>query len=143
MALIGDKRTWQVRLDKANVTVSGKTTTVCAKGCDVTFSTYSPYFYGPSDNITALNKALGATLSRGYYIFDCSKVVGLPSVVFTLGGRSFSIKPAFYVVNFSGTCYSSFLSSGGDFWQLGHIFIKSYYSVFDVQNKRIGLATSV
>lgn len=96
-----------------------KTTTVCPKGCEVAFSSLSAYFYGPYDNVTALNTTLGATISNGLYDFDCSNINKLPKVLFTIPGKLFPIKPADYVLNVSGTCSSIFLSWSGtiDLWK--------------------------
>lgn len=62
---------------------------------------------GPSDVVTAINKALGGTpIVGGEYMIDCSTLPKLPNIGFMIGGVEFDLTPDQYVmkVNNSSLC---------------------------------------
>ncbi|KOB52199.1 Cathepsin D, partial [Operophtera brumata] len=91
-----DKPTyWQFQMDK--VVVAGKT--FCAKGCQAIADTGTSLIGGPTAEVKALNQALGATaLVGGQYVFDCTMLPHLPPVAFTVGGTTFTLHAADYVL---------------------------------------------
>lgn len=54
---------------------------------------------GPSDIVTAINKALGGTpIVGGEYMIDCSTLPKLPNIGFMIGGVEFDLTPDQYVM---------------------------------------------
>lgn len=138
---------WEFSLD--DFQVSGTSLNFCPdSGCSAICDTGTSLIAGPSAQINALNTQLGATVSRGEAIFECSQVASLPTVTIVIGGQSFPLTPSDYVLQVSGVCLSGFMgidlpSNVGPLYILGDVFISTYYTVFDYGNNRLGWATAV
>jgi len=64
-----------------------------------------------------------------------------PTLLFKLDpGTSFTMLPSDYLLCVEDECVLRIQSSGGDMWILGDAFISAYYTVFDVEKKRVGFA---
>lgn len=121
----------------------------CEDGCEAIVDTGSSAIVGPMDEVFALNDALGAEYvagSHGLAIIDCETIDKLPTVVFNVRGAQFRLKPEDYIdqVDEYGetVCMSGFEGLDDKLWILGDVFIRQFYSVFDYENSRIGLAKS-
>lgn len=90
------------------------------------------------------------------YTLDCvtRPISSFPDVVFFIAGQSFVLKPLHYILilrddSNNYTCYSVFIPTdindtrGNLFWILGNYFLFRFYSVFDIENNRTGLARSI
>jgi len=55
-------------------------------------------------------------------------------------GTTYTILPSDYLLCVEDECVLRIQSSGGDMWILGDAFISAYYTVFDVEKKRVGFA---
>ena len=79
----------------------------------------------------------------GQYTIECAKREFLPDLVFTLSGHEFPIGPYDYVFEIGGTCMSALMSAdyplGGPTAVLGYVFLRKWYSVYDISNKSISL----
>lgn len=142
---------WQVHMDSVKVD-SGLT--VCAHGCSAILDTGTSLITGPSEEIRALNMAIGAfPFLAGQYLIQCSKIPELPLVSFSLGGVWFNLTGQEYVIKILrsdvGLCLSGFQAldipkPAGPFWILGDVFLGSYVAVFDRGDQssgaRVGLA---
>jgi cathepsin D len=145
---------WQFTMN--GVSVGNNPIEFCNPNCSAIIDTGSNFIFVPSDELDAINKALGATLmANGNYGFDCNSIDVLPDVYFHIGGKVFKLTGRQYVVidvyndipNFTNnqTYCDSCFQDGGDFpiFVLGDVFIGAYYTLFDYGNQRLGFAKAV
>lgn len=83
----------------------------------------------------------------GLEAFPCTKeqtYARLPHIGFKINGLQYSIPPASYIGYQSGTCTMKIMTNKRDktFITLGLNFFENYYSIFDIENKMIGLQTA-
>ena len=107
---------------------------------------------GPSEDVKPFLTAIGATQIMPMiqeYKVDCSVVDTLPDLTFDLNNKHFTLTPNDYILKMSSrgttTCLCGImpfdLPKGREsLWILGDIFLRKYYSIFDVGNQRVGLA---
>ena len=76
--------------------------------------------------------------------FKDSTYALMPDIKFKIDGVEYTIPPASYIGYNSGTCTLKIMTNKRDknFLTLGLNFFENYYTVFDVEKKRIGLQTS-
>jgi phytepsin len=80
---------------------------------------------------------------------DCSTVDSLPDITFVLNGKEFVLTPKEYIIRVDQlgqeTCLSGFMGIDlpyKNFYILGDVFLRTYYTVFDFVNKQVGFATA-
>lgn len=144
-----DKGYWQIRLD--NIKVHGRVA-FCPNGCEAIVDSGTSLITGPSVDVKKLQKLIGATpLYFGEYTVDCLHISNLPTVTFTIGKRDYTITPEQYVLKEhtekTPQCLTGFQpmdlsAKSGQLWILGDIFMSKFYSIFDRENDRVGLAKS-
>ncbi|KAH7887707.1 aspartic peptidase domain-containing protein [Phlebopus sp. FC_14] len=102
----------------------------------------------PTDIAEMLNTQIGAHRSwNGQYQLDCSKVPSLPDLSFYFNGKAYPLKGSDYVLNVQGTCISSFTGldinlPGGALWIIGDVFLRRYFTVYDLGRDAVGFASS-
>jgi saccharopepsin len=138
------KSYWMISLD--DVQVDGQSATDASHAI---LDTGTSLITGPSDEVANLADYLGAEdAGNGEYILDCSSVDNLPDVKFVFGGYEFSVSPDTYVIQDEedGVCLLGFggldvpEENGGPLWILGDVFLRLFFSVYDMKNARVGLA---
>ncbi|XP_004646551.1 napsin-A isoform X1 [Octodon degus] len=142
---------WQIHMERVMV---GTGLTLCAQGCAAVVDTGTSLITGPSEEIRALNRAIGGLpWLAGTHFIRCSKIPTLPPVSFLLGGVWFNLTAQDYVVQISQggfrLCLSGFQAldmppPAGPLWILGDVFLGAYVAVFDrgsaSMGPRVGLA---
>jgi saccharopepsin len=104
----------------------------------------------PTDMAEMLNVEIGARKSwNGQYTVDCKTVPDLPDLTLYLGGQPYVLKSTDYILNVQGTCVSAFtgldinLPNGGSIWIIGDVFLRRYYTVYDLGRDAVGFAEAV
>jgi len=104
----------------------------------------------PSDMAEMLNVEIGARKSwNGQYTVDCKSVPDLPDLTLQLGGKPYVLKSTDYILNVQSTCVSAFtgldinLPDGGSIWIIGDVFLRRYYTVYDLGRNAVGFAEAV
>jgi len=92
---------------------------------------------------TVLDAVLqGNHCDRDALICSRTSIDKFPVIVFSLApDNSFPLRPEDYIVCTKfNECIIRFQYTDGDLWILGDVFIGAYYTLFDIQNLRIGFA---
>lgn len=104
----------------------------------------------PIDLAQKFNTEIGATRSwDGHYRVDCAKIPSLPELTFYFGGKPHILKGSDYVVaEKGGRCTSSLTGmditvSGTSLWVIGDVFLRRYYTVYDLGRNAVGFAEAV
>lgn len=132
---------WAIEID--DITINGDSITA-ARNAIVDSGT--SLITGPSEEIKRFAELIGAkSMAAGEYAVDCDKVDDLPDFVVGFGSQKFNIRGRDYVIDSNGVCLFGFMGMdipepAGPMWILGDVFMRQYYTVFDVTNARIGVA---
>ena len=108
----------------------------------------------PWEYADEINKRIGAQKNMfGQYVVDCNSMSSMPNIQVSINGlvngrgrpiaRQFLLRPDQYILRVQeDSCISGFMgfNVSRPIWILGDVFLGPYYSIFDVQNKRIGFA---
>ncbi|WWC68815.1 uncharacterized protein I206_102750 [Kwoniella pini CBS 10737] len=100
----------------------------------------------PTDIAELLNKEIGAQKSwNGQYTVDCNTIDKLPQLSLVFAGKSYTLDGSDYVLNAGGTCISSFTGMDipapiGPLWIVGDVFLRKYYTVYDLGRNAVGFA---
>jgi len=133
---------WQINMDDG-LTIDGKSISdVNAAIVDSGTSLLA----GPTSAVKALAETLGAKpLFAGEYSIDCDAISTLPDIVVSIGGKQYPIPASYYVINSGKVCLMGVigLDTPSPLWILGDVFMRDYYTVFDYENKQIGIAKSI
>jgi len=137
---------WQFDMDRVYVNQQKETPLVfCTSGkCNAITDTSSNNILGPAGDIDKIHIALEARpffLDR--YTINCETINKLPIITFTIGGQNFTLKGADYTVKLTylsvTLCLTAFVPHDyTDFWVLGGAFLTEYYSIYKVDEKKVG-----
>uniref|UniRef100_A0A8C0GQ09 Gastricsin n=1 Tax=Chelonoidis abingdonii TaxID=106734 RepID=A0A8C0GQ09_CHEAB len=124
--------------------IGGQATGWCSQGCRAIVDTGTSLLTIPQELTNSFLQDVGAQENEyGEYVVDCSSVQSLPTISFTINGVSFPLRPSAYILNNNGYCsvgveptYLPF-KNGQSPWILGDVFLRQYYSFYDMGNNRI------
>ncbi|KAJ2540512.1 aspartic proteinase precursor, partial [Coemansia sp. RSA 1933] len=103
--------------------------------------TGTSFLLGDPNTIQLISRIIGADFRTGD--MSCARLQDLKSIWISLGGFKFEIAPEHYVYRDAEkrTCSSAWVPSyDSPFWVLGDSFLRAYYAVFDMKEKKVGLA---
>jgi hypothetical protein len=132
---------WQITIDSLGVNGEDYST---ADTKEAIVDSGTSMIVGPPDAMDKLAESLGATKMKktGEYFVPCS--ADLPDLELTIGGIDYSISPSDYVLADGPICILLMLGMDlgpeGLGWILGDVFMRKYYTVFDMTNERVGIA---
>ncbi|XP_071569198.1 lysosomal aspartic protease-like [Temnothorax nylanderi] len=137
------KEYWQFKMDKIQI----NNYTSCSKGCQAIVDTGASMIGGLPRAIAALDREIGVN-DNG--TVDCNEISNLPDINFVIGGKTFRLTGQDYILKITedekDVCIPAFrevIPYNGIEWILGDVFIGRYYTVFDMENDRVGFATAV
>ena len=96
--------------------------------------------------VALIGKEIGAVENgSGQLQIDCSKKLSLPDMTWTMSGHNFSMTASEYILEQDGTCYLALAKtperrSDEPIAVLGSSFMRKWYTVFNFEDKNIGLA---
>lgn len=147
---------WEIKLE--DVTLKAKNTSSASsiiwKSSSLTNVTAAAIDTGtsliamPKADAEAIHSILGAKKTfGGAWTLPCSSLSSLPNFTLKFGGQEFILTPEQYVIQTVGICISGFMGidippPAGPIWIIGDIFLKTYYSIYDFDNLRVGFAKS-
>jgi hypothetical protein len=128
---------WSIKVE--DFAVGGKSTGACrgffSSGCNAIVDSGTSLIVGPASSMSSIVDQLKVEA-------DCSNIDSLPNFSVKISGRNFELTPHQYVIKEQGQCQLGIAASEGlPLWILGDTFIRSYYTVFDRAENRVGLAT--
>ncbi|KAM9217288.1 pepsin B-like [Leptosomus discolor] len=137
---------WKIAMEEFSI--GSSVTGWCSQGCHSIVDTGTFLLTVPGQYMSDFLQALGAEEDDYGYVVDCSSVSSMPTLYFAISGTQLQLPPSVYVLNNNGICTvgveTTYVSSsnGQPLWILGNIFLRQYYSIFDVANNRVGFALS-
>ncbi|KAI9033121.1 aspartic peptidase domain-containing protein [Hyaloraphidium curvatum] len=143
---------WEVELQGAKL--GGKKLPIETKRAAI--DTGSSLFAMPVAEADELNQRIGGKKNfAGQYILDCGTVASLPVLNLTFAGKEFELTPDDYVLRAGASpigggeqCISGFMGidippPAGPLWIVGDVFLRVYYSIYDLGQNRVGFARAV
>lgn len=117
---------WVLRLNNATVGDQG---TVFSTAHYAIVDSGTSFIAGPADDVAQLAAQVNATeFADGYYYMDCDTPG--PVITYVVGGVTLTLAKSDYMLESDGQCIFAF-ETNDDFWILGDVLMRKYYTVFD------------
>ena len=100
---------------------------------------------GPFAQVELIALKLGAkNFLKGQYLISCDST-GLPDLMMRINGKTYSLSPDEYIISNGKVCLLAIMAinvpaPAGPLWILGDVFMRKYYTIFDVGNEQVGFA---
>ncbi|KAJ3213105.1 Vacuolar protease A [Clydaea vesicula] len=135
---------WEVELQK--VTYGGKDLGFTTKKAAI--DTGSSLIAVSVAEAEVINQKIGGKKNwSGQYVVDCAVRESLPDLNLKFGDKEYTLTGLDYVVELGGQCVSGFMgmdipAPAGPIWIVGDVFLRKYYTVYDLGKHRVGFATA-
>ncbi|KAI9278614.1 endopeptidase [Phascolomyces articulosus] len=133
---------WEIELE--DIKFNGEYADLGPVGAAI--DTGSSLIVTPTTVAELINRDLGAEKNwAGQYVLDCNAIGDLPEFCMVFSGKEFCLSARDYVLQVQGQCMSGFMGMdisppAGPLWIVGDVFLRKFYSVYDLGNSRVGLA---
>lgn len=134
---------WSTRLNSITV----KNTKIFQSSYSAILDTGTSLIMGPEHEINQVLKLIkkgnNCEYKDDYWFCDCDKTEDYPSIHINLSGNEFEIVPENYILKSSGKCRVLIKADKTlNMWILGDVFLRRYYTVYDLGNLRVGIVRS-
>lgn len=132
---------WSVPLDQIIV----ENSKIAKKTSIAILDTGTSLLVGPSSDVSEIFAKIKKNSNckfEGFLICTCKSLSELPVIEFVLDGHSYDINPEEYAIKEGDSCIVLISGSQFGLWILGDVFLRSYYTYYDMDNKRVGIARS-
>ncbi|XP_022913048.1 lysosomal aspartic protease-like [Onthophagus taurus] len=142
-----DSTNWEFNMDSVNLWYQNKSIPVCDADCVAFADTSSNSIITTKDYLKIINQHIRAKpLYFGRYEVDCNTINQMPHITFVISGEKFNLTGTDYVQKVSAklvtVCISAFVegtaTSDKNHWLLGGAFLSKFFSIYDLEKKRIG-----
>ena len=130
---------WDVKIEKVAIGTFSQTRSI-----NGIFDSGTSTIQGPASDVASIKKIINSKVSscnNKENLLNCPCKLGdydnWPNLVFIIDDKGFIIHPKNYIYYNSNTCYVMINNNDKDFWRLGVPFFLAYYSVFDLETKKI------
>lgn len=139
---------WEVELQAVYIDGVGTNFTTKRAAID----TGSSLFALPQHEADVINERIGGKKSfSGQYAIDCGTLESLPNIELQFNKNKFVLNPSDYVLRVKTPfgsqeqCISGFMGldippPAGPLWIVGDVFLRKFYTVYDLENNRVGFA---
>ena len=132
---------WSVPLNEIRI----NKTVFLYKATEAILDTGSSFILGPVNEINKvfheIRKVLTCTFDN-LLICSCSSLNKLPVIEFVLGGHRFKLTPEDYAFKEMNDCVVLINVARSGSWILGDVFLRKYYTYYDMDNFKVGIARS-
>jgi hypothetical protein len=141
---------WLIEID--DILIDGLSLGFCQDGCRAAIDTGTTLLGAPSEDLYELIQHISS---------ECSNLDTFPVLTFVIQGMMFDLWPDTYIITEKGdtvddpgvhsngftNCALAIMAidvpePNGPLWILGDIFLSNFYSIFDRDNFRVGLAAA-
>jgi len=139
---LSEQSYWRVDVD------SIKMGSYTSRATDAIVDSGTSLIVGPKVDVKAIASLIGAkSMITGQFTVDCDKLDDIPAITWTLNGTDYTVPGSKLVLQNAGTCLLAMMGidfpSPGPKWILGDVFMRQYYTIFDYEGARVGIALSV
>ncbi|XP_065205984.1 lysosomal aspartic protease-like [Planococcus citri] len=141
---------WAVVMKKISLRYGNERVQELATDGSGFFDTGSSFVIGPGKYVKAIYKALNSTALEGDMEVNCETIHKLPNITFRIQAQDYTLAGRDYILKITANdgklhCIVGFASNVASQkqWILGDVFLRKYYTVYDLNKRRIGLAESI
>ncbi|KAK9508177.1 hypothetical protein O3M35_007898 [Rhynocoris fuscipes] len=136
---------WQFTIDFISGRGGYTSGLFCQNGCEAIADTGTTMIIGPTEEISAIHRYIGAQEYLGMGMVPCNNVDNLPSIVFHINGKEYILEGRDYIVNLADDttmCLTGFsgMNMPSRPWILGDAFLGKFYTIFNVQDESVAFA---